>query len=139
MSELGHSSGISGAPPPLLREGERVQPDWLYKFLLNPHPVRPMFPESSAGVLLRMPRFNLSPDDSRAIVNYFGAVSKLGNPGAGVTAPYVYIPQRDPEYWRHSIANYEQSVRRMLDDAKKEVAAAKGNAEKEKACPRATS
>ncbi len=108
-------------PPPLLREGERVQPDWLYKFLLNPHPVRPQYPESSAGLLLRMPKFNLSPEDARALVNYFTAVSKMGNPGAGVTSPFVYIPQRDPEYWRHSITQHEQSVQALLKQAKDEV------------------
>ncbi|MFO0876809.1 MAG: c-type cytochrome [Gemmataceae bacterium] len=120
-------------PPPLQREGERVQPDWLYKFLLNPHPVRPQFPESTAGLLLQMPRFNLSPEESRAVVNYFAAVSKMGNPGAGVTAPYVYIDQRNPDYWRRAITGYEQSLRTMLASAHKEAVAAKGDATKEKA------
>ena len=47
-------------PPPLVREGERVQPDWLYKFLLNPGPVRP-----ESYLLLRMPKFNMSPEEAR--------------------------------------------------------------------------
>ena len=41
-------------PPPLVVEGRKVQPDWLYKFLMDPFPIRP-------AVVLRMPRFNLSP------------------------------------------------------------------------------
>ena len=31
----------SKVPPPLIREGERVQPNWLYSFLLDPPPIRP--------------------------------------------------------------------------------------------------
>jgi cbb3-type cytochrome oxidase cytochrome c subunit len=88
-------------PPPLVREGERVQPDWLYKFLLNPGPVRP-----ESYMLLRMPKFNLSPDEARALVNYFAAVSRRTNPGAGVTYPYVTIDQRDPDYWKRMTARY---------------------------------
>jgi mono/diheme cytochrome c family protein len=84
----------SSLPPPLLREGERVQPDWLYRFLLNPGPVRP-----ESFMLLRMPKFNMSPTESRALVNYFAAVSKMENPAAGITFPYVTIPQKDEEYW----------------------------------------
>ena len=40
-------------PPSLVGQGERTQPDWLYQFLLNPQPVRPM-------TILRMPKFNMS-------------------------------------------------------------------------------
>src|SRR5262249_15339826 len=36
-------------PPPLLREGEKVQPKWLYQFLHNPNMVRPQ-------TVLRMPK-----------------------------------------------------------------------------------
>lgn len=44
-------------PPPLAREGEKVQPDWLYDFLREPTPIRPQ-------VVLRMPKFNMSEDDA---------------------------------------------------------------------------
>ena len=84
----------SRLPPPLIREGERVQSKWLYQFLLNPTPIRP-----EGFMKLRMPRFNMSPDESQAIVNYFAAVSKTGNPGIGLTYPYESIPQRDKQYW----------------------------------------
>lgn len=119
-------------PPTLLREGERVQPDWLYKFLLNPQPVRPQFPESAEGVILRMPKFNMSPEESRALVNYFAAVSKVTNPGAGVTAPYVYIDQREPEFWKRTAEQYEKSFQDQLAAAKAELGKAKGDAAKEK-------
>src|SRR5207248_2790185 len=43
----------SGLPPPLLREGEKVQPGWLFQFLRNPYPIRTV-------TILHMPRFNMS-------------------------------------------------------------------------------
>src|SRR5262249_36612535 len=58
--ELGVNDPRSKLPPPLTREGERVQPDWLYKFLLNPTEIRP-----HDYILLRMPKFNMSPEESR--------------------------------------------------------------------------
>ncbi len=73
-------------PPPLIREGERVQPKWLYQFLLDPGTVRP--PDR---MRLRMPKFNMSGEEAMALVNYFGAADKLGNPGAGITYP---VPDR---------------------------------------------
>jgi mono/diheme cytochrome c family protein len=97
-------------PPPLVREGERVQPDWLYKFLLNPGVVRP-----EGYMLLRMPKFNMSPEESRALVNYFAAVSRVTNPGSGVTYPYVNIEQRDREYWRRVTAEYFARVKARGD------------------------
>jgi mono/diheme cytochrome c family protein len=119
-------------PPPLVREGERAQPDWLYKFLLNPPPIRPQLAESSSGILLRMPKFNMSPEEARAIVNYFAAVPKLTNPGAGVTAPYVFIEQREPEYWRRTTAGYEASLKDLLAAAQKELAASAKDPERQK-------
>jgi mono/diheme cytochrome c family protein len=94
-------------PPPLVREGERVQPDWLYRFLLNPGVIRP-----ESNMLLRMPKFNMSPEESRALVGYFAAVSKRTNPGAGVTVPYANIPQRDPEYWPRVSEAYRRELQR---------------------------
>jgi Cytochrome c len=53
-------------PPALMGEGQKVRPEWLYSFLMEPYPIRP-------SVFLRMPKFNLSPDDAEKLVNYFGA------------------------------------------------------------------
>jgi mono/diheme cytochrome c family protein len=105
-------------PPPLTREGERVQPDWLYRFLLNPPPIRP-----TSYMMLRMPRFNMSPEESRALVNYFAAVSKTTNPGAGVTYPYVAIDQRDDDYWVRQTKRYVQRLKdaKKLDERLKEM------------------
>src|SRR5260370_7460059 len=76
-------------PPPLHREGERVQPAWLYNFLLNPKTIRP-------HVILNMPRFNLSPDEATALVDYFVAVEKLTNPANGSGTSHLTIPHPDP-------------------------------------------
>jgi hypothetical protein len=96
------------SPPALYYEGEKVQSAWLYKFLLNPHPIRPMV------VLKVMPKFNLSPDDAQALVNYFGAVEKVKNPGIGLTYPYIAGTQADPEYGR--LKNQEYVARLKKND-----------------------
>jgi cytochrome c2 len=47
-------------PPTLVGEGNKVQPDWLHSFLLEPYPIRP-------AVVLNMPKFNMSNASRRAI------------------------------------------------------------------------
>jgi cytochrome c2 len=61
-------------PPPLVGEGAKVQPAWLYDFLLAPERIRP-------SSVLRMPHFNLSPEEAGKLVDYFAAV-------AGAEFPY---------------------------------------------------
>src|SRR5262249_39249067 len=96
----------SSGPPPLLWEGEKVQPSWLFQFLLNPQPIRPM-------AVLRMPRFNMSEDEARTLVNYFAALERMGNPGIGLTYPYLAVPQREDEFWARQSAEY---VARLKQD-----------------------
>jgi cbb3-type cytochrome oxidase cytochrome c subunit len=105
-------------PPPLVREGERVQPNWLYGFLLNPPPIRP-----ESYMRLRMPKFNMSNEEARALANYFSGVSRLTNPGAGVSAEYVEVHQRDESYWRARTAEYVQRLKKekKLEDKAKEM------------------
>jgi mono/diheme cytochrome c family protein len=91
----------STLPPPLVREGERVQPNWLYGFLLNPPPIRP-----ESYMMLRMPKFNMSEADAQALVNYFSSVSRRTNPGAGITASYLKVRQRDDHYWEEATKEY---------------------------------
>ncbi len=127
-------------PPPLAREGEKVQPDWLYDFLRKPTPIRPQ-------VILRMPKFNMSEDDARALVNYFGAADRTGNPGIGLTYPYMTVPQREDVYWKDKAQGYWQRTNqgqgladrlKKLQDtdliaAKKKLDEAKGEAEQKDA------
>jgi nitrate reductase cytochrome c-type subunit len=93
-------------PPPLIREGERVQPNWLYGFLLNPPPVRP-----TNYMMLRMPKFNMSSEEARTLVNYFSGVSRLTNPGSGVTSEYVDVHQHDEAYWQARTREYIQRLK----------------------------
>ena len=98
-----NSNARPAAPPSLHGQGERTQGDWLYQFLLNPYPVRKM-------AVLRMPRFNLSPEEARALVDYFAGVERLNNPGAGMTYPFEDIAQQGPAiqegYFRQKNAEY---------------------------------
>ncbi|HVS36581.1 MAG TPA: hypothetical protein VMS17_13535 [Gemmataceae bacterium] len=101
-------------PPPLVREGERVQPKWLYQFLLNPGTIRPQ----EHWMRLRMPKFNMSPDEAMALVNYFGSTDKRSNPGAGLTTPYLRIEQNDAQYWRDANEEYLKRLSAGAQDAK---------------------
>jgi mono/diheme cytochrome c family protein len=108
----------SAVPPPLIREGERVQPNWLYSFLLNPPAIRP-----TNWMMLRMPKFNMSHEDARALVNYFSGVSRQKNPGAGVSSEYVSLPEREEIYWRTRTAEYVQRLKaqKKYDERIKEM------------------
>jgi hypothetical protein len=102
-------------PPPLMREGERVQPAWLYKFLREPFKVRPY-------TVLRMPKFNMSEDETRALVEYFGAVDRLENPGMGLTESFLRIAQQDELFWREKSAAYVARLKPdQLKAARKEL------------------
>jgi cbb3-type cytochrome oxidase cytochrome c subunit len=100
-------------PPPLLREGLKVQTPWLTRFLRDPYPIRP-------ATVLRMPRFHyggaaeptaeamasLAPEkvaelltrahtavqeETRALADYFAAAD-------GAEFPYQDLPQRERGY-----------------------------------------
>ncbi len=80
-------------PPPLLREGQKVQTPWLTSFLKDPYPIRP-------ATNLRMPKFHYNPKRSETaeLANYFAAKD-------GTEFPYQLIPQRDQAY----LANQEKA------------------------------
>jgi cbb3-type cytochrome oxidase cytochrome c subunit len=77
-------------PPPLLREGNKVQTPWLTAFLKDPYPVRP-------AVQLRMPRFHYGKSEQTAtketgeLANYFAARDRA-------EFPYPLIAERTPSY-----------------------------------------
>ncbi|MDZ4688472.1 MAG: c-type cytochrome [Planctomycetaceae bacterium] len=78
------SLGQQASPPPLYLEGIKVQTPWLYNFLRNPHQIR-------HTTVLRMPRFNMSNDEARALANYFAAVDNAAY-------PYQTVPERETQY-----------------------------------------
>jgi cbb3-type cytochrome oxidase cytochrome c subunit len=77
-------------PPPLLREGDKVQTPWLSAFLKDPYPIRP-------AVQLRMPRFHFGKSDASAkretddVANYFAARDRT-------EFPYQLISERNTGY-----------------------------------------
>ncbi len=72
------------SPPPLYKEGIKVQTPWLFRFLKNPEQLR-------YTTVLRMPRFNMSDDEAQTLANYFAAVD-------GVEYPYQSIPQQEQQF-----------------------------------------
>ncbi len=66
-------------PPPLVNEGAKVMPSWLYGYLLEPSRIRP-------ACVLRMPKYNLSPGEATDLANYFAAA-------AGAEFPYSADPR----------------------------------------------
>ena len=99
-------------PPPLNREGERVQPSWLYRFLLNPKTVRPQ-------VILNMPRFNMSHEEANALVDYFIAVDKLTNPASGTGTAHLTIPQGEEAFWHGKTHGYVAELKDKKKDAER--------------------
>jgi cytochrome c2 len=88
------------SPPPLYKEGLKVQTPWLFQFLRDPYRLR-------HTTVLRMPRFNMSADEAQTLANYFAAVDSE-------PFPYQQIPEREPEY----LAAKEQQLKRLLEPKK---------------------
>lgn len=88
-------------PPPLVRQGKKVQAKWLHDFLIDPYPIRP-------AVVLRMPKFNLSHEEAEAIVNHFAAKDNA-------EFPYEYDERTRSDY----LAAQEASHPNRLEDALK--------------------
>ena len=86
-------------PPPLVREGVKVQPAWVHQFLLNPIEIRP-------AVRLRMPRFNMSNQEATSLAAYFAAIDDM-------TYPSDFIRERDDVY----LSEKEESHPNYLKDA----------------------
>jgi len=82
------------SPPPLYKEGIKVQTPWLYQFLREPYRLR-------QTTVLRMPRFNMSAEEAQTLANYFAAVD-------GEPFPYQKIRERDPDYLAGQTAQYEK-------------------------------
>jgi cbb3-type cytochrome oxidase cytochrome c subunit len=77
-------------PPPLLREGTKVQTPWLTAFLKDPHTIRP-------AAQLRMPRFHFGKSDqtpsheTEELANYFAARDRT-------EFPYQTISEQNASY-----------------------------------------
>ncbi|MBX7102728.1 MAG: cytochrome c [Gemmataceae bacterium] len=109
-------NGYAAVPPSLLYEGERVRPDWLYQFLLNPKPIRKI-------PVLQMPKFNMSDEEAMTLVNYFTAVNRAHNPAIGLTGPYERVAQRDESYLLAKTKEYVAKLKanNLYDERVKEL------------------
>ncbi len=103
---------LGSVPPTLIREGQKVQAAWLLEFLRHPHEIRP-----AVGQNLKMPRFNLSDEEARALVDYFVAVDRLENPALGVEYLARRPKQRDPEFQREIQAQYAARIKSLAPAA----------------------
>lgn len=104
--EVDRNKGWQMSPPPLYLEGVKVQTPWLYNFLKNPTQIR-------HTTVLRMPKFNMSDDEARALANYFAAVD-------GAEFPYQRIPEREASYLSEmALTNpdYQKNAWTMMNSA----------------------
>jgi hypothetical protein len=85
--------------PPLVDQGRKVQSEWLYQFLLQPHTIRP-------ATFLRMPRFNLSPQEATDLVNYFAAKDR-------VDYPYEYSDRTQEDRLADAERHYQARLEEM--------------------------
>lgn len=69
-------------PPNLYREGEKVQPSWLFRFLKNPETIRP-------SVEVQMPTFGFTDAEAETLSRYFART-------AGQLYPFEEMPELDP-------------------------------------------
>lgn len=85
------------APPPLYKEGIKVQTPWLYSFLKDPTQIR-------YTTVLRMPRFTLSNEEAEKLANYFAAYD-------GAPYPYQEVQAREPDYLAAKHAEHPNYLR----------------------------
>jgi cytochrome c2/flagellar biosynthesis chaperone FliJ len=107
----------SGSPPPLMREGQKVQPKWLHEFLRSPMGIRP-----AVYAYLRMPRFQMSDDEAEALVNYFIAVDRIGNPGMNLEYFNRRVPQQDPKLQEKLRREYMDRLTKVAGFSQQEAA-----------------
>ena len=90
------------APPPLYKEGTKVQTSWLFNFLKNPGKIR-------HTTVLRMPRFNMSDAEAQALANYFAAVDDA-------PFPYQLNEEREPAYLNEVDADFHSKFPEKNND-----------------------
>jgi mono/diheme cytochrome c family protein len=62
-----YADNIENAPPILVGEGKKLQPEWFFDFLMKPMRLRPWLD-------VRMPTFGMSDQEASSVVNYFAAL-----------------------------------------------------------------
>lgn len=110
---------MGSSPPPLMREGQKVQPRWLLEFLQRPFGMRP-----SVYRHLKMPQFNLSEEEAQTLVNYFIAVDRQEEKGLGLEYFMPRPKQWSPEFHERKRAEYRAKLKQLTDLSEQEIAQA---------------
>jgi cbb3-type cytochrome oxidase cytochrome c subunit len=100
---------LNNAPPRLLGQGSKTQPDWLAYFLNNVHPLRPW-------LRIRMPSYPLDGKDTQHLNDYFAAASlTMAEQLHGVIEPIMAYranaPTPDAAWW--DVQSLDVPVRRL--------------------------
>lgn len=104
------SEAWSWLPPPLMGQGSKVQPGWLYDYLLAPYAIRP-------ASLMRMPQYHLPPVEAQALVDYFAARDRA-------SFPYQAVDRRNREYLQQAQAAFARPAEAVAADARDRLDAA---------------
>ncbi len=73
------NDGDNKAPPFIVGEGLKANPDWFFRFLKNPTEIRPwLAADQQFGV--RMPTFGFTDEQARLVVEHFAHVSNVPYP-----------------------------------------------------------
>ena len=93
------------APPFIVGEGAKVNPDWFFRFLKNPTEIRPWLAEkSNPGV--RMPTFGFTDDEASTLVEHFAIL-------AGEKFPFQYDAPLDESVRQQLVARGKAVFERM--------------------------
>ncbi|MCC6579881.1 MAG: c-type cytochrome, partial [Phycisphaeraceae bacterium] len=89
-----NADALNWAPPRLVGQGAKTQPDWVYHFVRDVQPIRPW-------LHVRMPSFALSPEQARVVVDYFsGATDVLAGQLAATLQPIErWLSQHEGGDW----------------------------------------
>jgi hypothetical protein len=119
-SLLGDRPELMGSvPPPLMREGQKVQPRWLLEFLQKPIGMRP-----SVFRHLKMPRFNMTEEEAQGLVNYFIAVDRILEKPLGLEYFAPRPPQWSPTFHEEMRADYRGKLKQFTDLSPEQIAKA---------------
>lgn len=115
---VGDRSDLMGSvPPPLMREGQKVQPKWLTSFLLKPIGLRPAVYRH-----LKMPQFNMTEEEANALVLYFTAVDRLQEKALGIEEFTTRPDVQDPVHQEKLRQQYRAKLKQFTSLSDAEIA-----------------
>ena len=110
---------MGSSPPPLMREGQKVQPRWLLEFIQKPFGMRP-----SVFRHLKMPQFNMNEGEAQTLVNYFIAVDRQLEKPLGLEYYMPRPPQSLPGFGDEMRAEYRSKLKQFTNLSDEEIAKA---------------